>query len=877
MSLGKEVIMKRFKKLLLGLVAFAAMAVLCAVCAGAATYGDYEYEVLDDGTVEITGYNNGSATELVIPAGIDGKSVASIGWGAFYYRSNLTSITIPDSMMSISSGAFIHCEGLTSITIPDSVTSIGDYAFDHCTSLTSVTIPDSVTSIGDSAFGYCTSLESIIIPDSVTSIGDYAFDHCTSLEIIIIPDGVSSIGFRAFCKCSSLTNITIPDSVTSIGEGSFFCCFSLNQINVSESNEYYLSDNGVLFNKNKTTLVCFPAGKTNTLYTIPDGVTSICDLAFSYCSSLKSITIPDGVTSIGSNAFSDTPFLDNQTTAVKYAGKWVVDCDCDTDTVTIKNGIIGIADGSFNGCSKITSIDIPDSVTSIGDSAFYDCTSLTSVTIPDSVTSIGDNAFGHCSSLTSITVSNNNNYYISNNGLLFNKNKTELVCYPAGKSDKSYTMPNSVTSISNGAFCGCSELISIIISDSVTSIGDFAFSSCSSLTSITIPNSVTSLGSGAFQYCKALKSITIPDSLTSIGDFAFYGCSGLTSITIPYSVTSIGNSAFDGCYRLTSITIPYSVTSIGDNAFERTKIYCYPGTAGETYAKENGFDYVLLDAQPTAVTGFTLGGRSSTALRLNWTKNTSADGYIIEQYKSGKWVRIAKITSNATATYRVTGLSAGTAYKFRMKAYKTNGSTTLYSDYTATLSARTNPSDITGLKLGGRASNALRLNWNKNTSADGYIIEQYKSGKWVRIAKITSNATTTYRVSGLSAGTAYKFRMKAYKMSGSTALYSGYTATFAARTNPSNVTGIKIGGKASTALRVNWNKNTSADGYIIEIYRGAGEWARIAKIKNNTTTTYRISGLSRSRTYKIRIKAYKMSGNTALFSGYTNISGKTTA
>ena len=305
----------------------------------------------------------------------------------------------------------------------------------------------------------------------------------------------------------------------------------------------------------------------------------------------------------------------------------------------------------------------------------------------------------------------------------------------------------------------------------------------------------------------------------------------------------------------------------GDNGIKKTSSVCSVFTGKQP----SGNDF-----SGETVTGFTLGGRASTALRLNWNKNTTADGYIIEKYDGAKWVRIAKIANNATTTYRVTGLSAGTAYKFRMKAYKMNGSTALYSAYTSTLSARTNPSDITGLKLGGRASNALRLNWNKNTSASGYIIEQYKSGKWVRIAKIAGNATTTYRVSGLSAGTAYKFRMKAYKMSGSTALYSGYTATLAARTNPSNVTGVKIGGKASNALRLNWTKNTSADGYIVEFYKG-GKWVRAAKITNNATVTYRISGLAKNTTYKIRIKAYKMSGTTALYSGYTTISGKTTA
>ena len=162
----------KVKKWLLGLVTFAAMVVICAVCAGAETYGDFEYRVLDDGTVEITGYN-GSAEKVDIPAEIDGKSVTSIGDRAFYDCSSLASIMLPDGVTSIGDWAFYDCSSLTSITLPDGVTSIGDGAFYGCTSLASITIPDSVTEIGDffgSVFEGCTSLASIKIPDSVTSI-----------------------------------------------------------------------------------------------------------------------------------------------------------------------------------------------------------------------------------------------------------------------------------------------------------------------------------------------------------------------------------------------------------------------------------------------------------------------------------------------------------------------------------------------------------------------------------------------------------------------------------------------------------------------------------------------------------------------------------
>ena len=739
----------KLKKWLPALAAFAAMVVLCAVCAGAETYGDLEYSVLDDGTVEITDYN-GSTKTVDIPEKINGKSV---------------------------------------------------------------------TSIGNCAFRYCTSLKSITIPNSVIEIGS-----------------------SAFSGCSSLTSITIPNSVTNIGDSTFWGCSSLTAIYVAVDNKNYTSVNGVLFNKDKTALICYPAGKTDKSYNITNSVTSIGDYAFNGCSSLTSVMIPNSVTEIGGSAFVGCASL---------------------KSITMPNSVTSIGDMAFYKCSSLTSITIPDSVTSIGSSAFSDCSKLRSITIPNSVTSIGAWAFNGCTGLTAINVAMENQNYVSPDGVLYNKDKTTIICYPAGKKGNNYKIP-----------------------DGVTEIGSIAFSRCSSLTSVTIPNSVTSIGSGAFNGCTSLTRVTIPNSVTKIGWNAFSGCTSLTSITIPNSVISIDWYAFRGCTRLKSITIPNSVTSIGKNAFgyyydngykkiNNLKIYCYSSTAGEQYAKDNGFDYMLIDKFAHAkVNGAKLGGRAADALKINWTKNASADGYIVEMYQNGKWARVGKITNNSTTTFRKAGLKASTVYKFRVKAYKMCGTTAVYSAYSATVAARTNPSVMTGAKLGGRAADALRINWTKNASADGYIVEMYQGNKWVRVGKITNNSTTTFRKAGFKASKVYKFRVRAYKMSGKTALYGNYSATVTARTNPSVMKGVKIGGKAKDALRVNWSKNTSAQGYIVEMYKG-GKWVRVAKITNSNTTTFRKAGLAKNTTYKFRVRAYHMSGKTALYGNYGSVSGKT--
>ena len=270
------------------------------------------------------------------------------------------------------------------------------------------------------------------------------------------------------------------------------------------------------------------------------------------------------------------------------------------------------------------------------------------------------------------------------------------------------------------------------------------------------------------------------------------------------------------------------------------------------------------------MTGVTATSTANT-VTLSWNKNDAATGYLIQQYKNGEWTHIRQLARNTATTFTASGLTPSTKYQFRIRAYYTSGDTTVYSDYKY-VSPTTRPSNLTGVKATSTA-NTVTLSWDKNDTATGYFIQQYKDGKWTHIRQLARNTVLSYTATGLTPSTTYQYRIRAYYTNGTSTTYSDYKYV-SPTTRPSNMTGVKVTSTSNT-VTLSWNKNDTATGYFIQQYKN-GEWTHIRQLARNTVLSYTATGLDSSTTYQFRIRAYYTNGSTTTNSDYVTVSVKTT-
>lgn len=580
-------------------------------------------------------------------------AVVAIGEYAFSGSGGIYEVLLPESLQIIDSNAFNNCTGLKSIDLPKNLTKIGKYAFCYCSSLeavylhgcinevqdnafigcdkiakvdlvdgtlsdwcsinfgnywstpmrgntqfylngsllTHLAIPSDIEEIKDYTFCFFSKIQDITIPQTVNKIGNYSFYGCWNASSLTISDSVTSIGYRAFYNCVSLTEVQIPASVTSIGSQAFILCFGLKSITVAVDNPAYSSLDGILYNKDQSSLLECPAAFTGKLV-IPETTITIENNAFENCQNITEVTIPTSVAEIGDSAFYYCREIKNfysygETPAKAFVSTFA---GCGNNTLHVPVGCLdayrnAVGWKNFNNIvadiekestdfiyeynditqtAKIISsnkdiIDavIPETVvhnnriytvTAIGENAFRENWSLISVTIPKTITEVGEYAFYNCENIKRVDISDLTAWCLidfvdwSANPIYFSKN-----LYLNGQEIVNLVIPDVLTSIKDNTFVGLKNLKSVFIPNTIGFIGSNSFADCVSLTEIVIPNSVTRTGSWTFSGCSALSKVTLSNSLTSIGWGNFMDCVSLKTIIIPENIMEIEGYAFAGC------------------------------------------------------------------------------------------------------------------------------------------------------------------------------------------------------------------------------------------------------------------------------------------------------------------------------------------
>ena len=358
----------------------------------------------------------------------------------FLNNTEVTNLVIPEGITELKRHAFRDCKGLKSITFPAGFTRIGHWALAG-TELTSIDIPEGITNIGESAFGWCQSLTSITFPESVTLIESGAFQNCSMLQSVVLPSSIISISASLFYNCTGLKSVTIPNTVEGIGSGAFQNCTSLSSIDLPES----------------VTSIGSQAFRYSGLNSIelPNSIENIANEVFRECHQLTSVTIGTNVANIHSSAFN---YCDKLNTIIWNA----------TDFADFGSASLS---PFYNYRNNITSFTFGENIIHIPAYMCYEMNNLSRIDIPASVTGVGEGAFAYCGRLTEINAAAGSPLYSSEDGVLFNKTKTSLIIYPAGRSAANYTVPSTVQTIEENAFYGCENLSAITIPASVTSIG----------------------------------------------------------------------------------------------------------------------------------------------------------------------------------------------------------------------------------------------------------------------------------------------------------------------------------------------------------------------------------------------------------------------
>lgn len=634
-------------------------------------------------------------TEILLP-----DSVTTIGQRAFSSATALSKVRLPEGLTRIENGVFDSAVSLESVVIPDSVIEIGDSSFYYTLALKELRLPTNLKVIGNRAFA-SSALEEVIIPNQVDVIGDEAFVGnplyklelgtgvetignrafaYTDLEEVIIPDNVIRVGDSAFSQMDRLTRVKLGAGVVELGNQAFHheTQSALRSIEVDARNKAYKSIDGILFNYDETTLLRYPSGSARDSYIVPDGVKLISDNAFHAASNLIEVKFPDTLLEIGNYAFNSARGLRSLTLSdsVQKVGKSAFAHANQLETVVLGAGVEELGDYAFAYNEKLNTIHLA-SVKRIGAYTFQYNSSLVEITFPDSVEALGANVLSNNQRLTTvnigagmtqlgkdpfasslyireINVNPSNPAYLSEDGVLFNKAKTNLIIFPMAARVSAYTVPATVEKISNYAFQAALFLERVDLPEGLKEIGISAFNRAERLRVIKLPDSLESLGAFSFS-STGIEEVILGKKLNQIDDWAFSFLPSLKKVSILGEHASVGSFAFIDTPALSEVVIGQGVEAFGWAVFDsEITIYGWENSAAHEYAENNG--HVFKTYSPVIL---------KVSIHTNGTVSGTAEGGIGEkQYRFrvkplAAEQAVVKQDYSAQHTFNTTSLPAG--------------------------------------------------------------------------------------------------------------------------------------------------------------------------------------------------------------------------
>lgn len=748
---------------LAAVIALLSLGLLSGCTAKVKTFGDYDYQKLDNGTLQIVRYT-GAVSDTEIPSEIDGRKVTVIGDAAFQGSLDVAHVVIPETVEKIGDYAFECCPNLAAVYIPDSVREIGKGSFSGCTGLREVSGTDGVVSYGDGAFFYCSGIESFTFAPTVRQVGDFMLAECGRLRSVTLNEGLDEISDRMFYNCQMLTGVNIPDSVKRVGDYAFRGCDENFEGITGGANVEYFGN---------STVKGFMSE-----YTLSDKLTRIVtdSMTGAYC--LESINIPASVKEIEPNslpgflshvtvdesstdfiAVDDVVYTKDMKTLVFYAP------NSPKTKFAIPEGVEKIAPYAFHGCVNLVSISIPETVTSIGDHAFCYCSTIEKLTVPDSVTTLGESCFDGCG--------------ISQ--VIIGSGVTEIPegAFANNFDVKTITLPESITKIGARAFANTRDIVNLTIPSSVTEFDATAMAGLECPLffeggSLVLENGVLFSDGGKklvkYMSDSDMTAYTVPDGVESIGAYAFAGTK-ITSLTVPDSVTEMGECAFGYSWRSDEL-------SVSTDYVLGAAVFGSESSPVRNYCKEN--DVAFFTGEPSQnEIAVTLEGKDTFKFEINGAASndvcfTSADPAVASVDSLGNITAHKKGETGIVA-------SIGTVY-FKCDVTVTSDGKENYNAYDS--------SDFTVINRGESAQwvedykefnkDNLSFDPDDNRFTACYKGENYYEGMWA--AQLSESDLDTQAVNMFGEGFRDQLAMMdhglnvelaRYKMPSNTVLYSG--------------------------------------------------------------------------------------------------------